>query len=297
MTMVRSDGQPFLGVNGFGVAGDPGTTTLSYGCQDEFGNLGPAGFIGDSTIFKNPGRHVDGSTGLGTDDWIESTGTGSPACFNLGGGYQNSTAGNPNPWASLHCEVYGVAVGAPPPFLDQCNGDGGDQLGCTDCPCMNNAPQGTIGGCLNSAATSARIHASGSSSVGAGDLRVELSGGPPFSFSLLTSGAGIAPASMANPCFGLNSGVRSMLYDGLRCALMTLRHGGRTVQADGTVGITNGGWGPPNGPALGMGGLAGQGGFVPGQTRHFQALMRDFSDQVCMRGLNSSQAITVLFSL
>lgn len=297
MTMVRSDGQPFLGVNGFGVGGDPGFNADSFGCQDQFGFPGPGGFIGDSTVFQNPGRHVDGSTGFGTDDWLESVNGTGPTCFFLGLGYGGSTPAQPNPWASLHCEIYGEAADSPMPIIDQCNGDGGDQMGCTNCPCMNEAAPGTIGGCLNSAGTAARLVASGSNSVGAGDLRLEITGAPPFAFALLVSGAGIAPANVANPCFGMNSGIQSMLFDGLRCALMTFRHGGRTVQPDGTVGVTNGGWGPPNGPAFGMGGLAGHGGFVPGQVRHFQALTRDFPDQVCMRGLNTTQTVTVQFGL
>lgn len=299
MGMVRTDGGPFQGVNGFGLAGDPGTNDFSYGCQDATGAPGPGGFIGDSTSFQNPMHHIDGATGLGTDDWMESVGGPGITCFNFGGGYHTSQDMPfviQNPWASLHCEIFGdpnippVTLG-----LDQCNGDGGNQMGCTNCPCGNNAPQGTLGGCLNSAGTSARILASGSDSISAGDVRIEMVGAPPFSFSLLFSGAKIAPGNMANPCFGLNSGLQSMLFDGLRCALMTLRHGGRTVQPDGTVGMTNGGWGPPNGPANGMGGIPAQGGFMPGETRHFQAFMRDFSDQVCMRGQNTSQAISITF--
>ena len=230
----------------------------------------------------------------------ESVGGPGITCFNFGGGYatsQDQPFVIQNPWASLHCEIYGDPVEIPVTLgIDQCNGDGGDQMGCTNCPCGNNAPPGTIGGCLNSAGTSARILASGSDSIAAGDIRIEMVDAPPFSFSLLFSGNRIAPNNPANPCFGQNSGLQSMLFDGLRCALQTLRHGGRTVQFDGSVGIINGGWGPPNGPALGSGGIPAQGGFVPGQTRHFQAFMRDFSDQVCMRGQNTSQAITVTFT-
>ena len=66
--------------------------------------------------------------------------------------------------------------GAPMGFADSCNGDGGDQAGCTDCPCSNNASQGTVGGCLNSAGTSLRLLGTGSDSISAADLRIEGSG-------------------------------------------------------------------------------------------------------------------------
>ena len=67
---------------------------------------------------------------------------------------------------------------------DICNGDGGDQLGCTNCPCMNNAIAGTVGGCLNSTMTSTRLFATGNTSVSlpefsAVDLRFSLTGAPP----------------------------------------------------------------------------------------------------------------------
>ncbi len=40
-----------------------------------------------------------------------------------------------------------------PTFPVSCTGDGGDQMGCTDCPCNNNTPPGSIGGCRNSSGT------------------------------------------------------------------------------------------------------------------------------------------------
>ena len=65
--------------------------------------------------------------------------------------------------------------------VSYCNGDGGDQMGCTDCPCGNNAPVGTIGGCVNGSSTSARIEATGWPSVSlpagdAADLRFGATG-------------------------------------------------------------------------------------------------------------------------
>ena len=42
-----------------------------------------------------------------------------------------------------------------------CFGDGGDQLGCTDCPCGNTASVGSVGGCLNGAGASGELVAFG----------------------------------------------------------------------------------------------------------------------------------------
>ena len=47
-----------------------------------------------------------------------------------------------------------------------CFGDGGDQMGCSDCPCGNNADFESAGGCLNAAGGSAQLVALGSASVG-----------------------------------------------------------------------------------------------------------------------------------
>lgn len=181
-----------------------------------------------------------------------------------------------------------------------CNGDGGDQSGCTNCPCSNNAPSGTIGGCLNSANTSARLSATGNSSVSLMgdldiDLRFSLVGAPPLSLCILKSGHAVAPVNAVNPCFGMNSGVPSMFYDGLRCSVTnTRRHGGRNATASGTVGLTNSAWGGDGGPPIGL--AKAGGGFVSGQTRYFQVITRDDPLMVCGRGLNGSQAIEVAFT-
>ena len=99
---------------------------------------------------------------------------------------------------------------------------------------------------------------------------------------------------MANPCFGLNSGIQSVSFDGLRCAVgNTRRHGGRSADANGHVGFTNNGWGPPNAP---MAGFAAQSGFVAGQTRHWQVIHREDDTAGCLRGLNTSQAVSVTFA-
>ncbi len=184
-----------------------------------------------------------------------------------------------------------------PIFL--CNGDGGDQLSCTDCPCGNNALAGTIGGCLNSSATSARLHVIGSRSVTTApesthDLRISVTGAPPTSFCRLVSGSAVAPGGMANPCFGLNSGVQSVHFDGLRCAISgILRHGGRSADANGEIGASGDAWGGEGAPNIG---LARQHGFSAGQSHFFQMVNRDFPNLSCMTGLNTTQAVEITFT-
>ena len=179
-----------------------------------------------------------------------------------------------------------------------CNGDGGVP-GCAQCPCGNNAPLGTIGGCLNSSGSSARIYGTGDPSVSlppmsTTDLRLTMTGANTNSLCVMYSGDAVAPGVMTNPCFGLQTGVQSNFFDGLRCAVMNARRAGsRPTDSNGDVGITNNAWGGSNAPNAG---LAVRGGFAAGQTRYFQAQFRENSMQVCMRGLNTSQAIRVTFT-
>ena len=178
-----------------------------------------------------------------------------------------------------------------------CAGDGGDGMGCTPCPCGNDAASTDGGGCINSAGTSARLIRSGSSSVASGGLRFDGDGMTPSSFAVLTSGDNLAPQNPANPCFGTGNGVQSLVLDGLRCAVQnTQRHGGRPVAADGTVGSSTNGWGPPNGPLNGMGGIAAQGGFTSGTTRFFQVFYRELPGTVCLTEQNTTQASGVTFT-
>ena len=187
-----------------------------------------------------------------------------------------------------------------PLVTEFCSGDGGDQMGCTNCPCSNNAPMGTVGGCLNSAGTSARLTASGdpSASLPNGstlDLRFALSGVPANSFCVLTSGDSVAPGNMANPCFGQGSGLQSNLFDGLRCAVgMTRRHGGRAGDSNGEVGVTTNPWGGEGGPNAGIANVGS--GFSTGQTRFFQVVHRENALLSCGTGLNTSQALGVTFA-
>ncbi len=181
---------------------------------------------------------------------------------------------------------------------DLCTGDGGNQMGCTNCPCLNSALPGTVGGCLNSVGTSTQVLASGDPSVSLAsgavhDLRFGLTGAPANSLCVLLSGDAVAPGIMINPCFGLDSGVQSLAMDGLRCAIMnTRRHGARSAGAAGEV-VTDP-WGGEGNPLVGI--AQAGGGFVAGQTRNFQVVHRDDPLLVCQRGLNSSQAVRVLFT-
>ena len=185
------------------------------------------------------------------------------------------------------------------PFPVSCTGDGGDQMGCTDCPCMNNAMPGSGGGCLNSSGNGSRLIATGDTSVSlpmaaTTDLRFSATGGPSFQLFILNSGDAVAPNNPANPCFGLDSGASGMLFDGLRCAVSsTLRNGGRGADSNGEVGVTNAAWGGANNPP---GGIAQFFGYSAGTTKFFQAIHRDSTAANCNTGLNTTQSLEVLFT-
>ena len=200
------------------------------------------------------------------------------------GAPQNSDAGS---WAGT---TYTLV--APPVFplaTDAfCFGDGGDGLGCTNCPCSNDAPAGTVGGCLNSSGLSARLASMGSASVSNDTLRFEVINANPNTFASLISGASRTPLP-GGPACPPGSGVTSVALDGLRCvALSVIRHGARGTNAIGEVGTTNAGWGPPSGP---VGGLVAQGAFAAGQTRYFQVFYREQAAMVCGTGLNTTNAV------
>ena len=179
-------------------------------------------------------------------------------------------------------------------YPEGCNGDGGDGMGCSDCPCGNNSPSGTIGGCINSASTSSRLLATGVGSATGSNvmppLRFECSGVAPSNSCQLTSGNAAAPANAANPCFGLNSGITSVSLDGLRCAVQgVLRHGVRPSDANGDVGVTTNGWGGSNN-------FFNYSTFTAGQTKFFQVIHRDDAAAVCGTGQNTTQYVEVTFT-
>ncbi len=172
-----------------------------------------------------------------------------------------------------------------------CFGDGGDQVGCVNCPCGNNAAAGALGGCLNSTGTSAQLSIMGQASLTEDSLRLEIARANPNTFSLLFSGSDMLPNNPANPC-PPGAGVRSMLFDGLRCVGVALRrHGTRATDVNGNVGVSNAAWGLGDDP---VGGLVQQGAFSAGQTRYFQASYREVGNLGCNTGLNTTNAAAAI---
>ncbi len=233
---------------------------------------------------------VSGSTVAAGAPWEESSTSG------VGGPQTNNDVSDAG-------AVFVFDLNAPPfqsAGVDFCSGDGGDQMGCTHCPCMNNTPIGTVGGCRNSTGGSARLIATGDTSVSlpsgsTTDLRFSLTGAPTGALCVLNSGDSAAPTGAANPCFGLNSGVQAIQFDGLRCAVVnTRRHGGRSASSLGEIGLDGNSWGGEGGPPVGIANAGS--GFVGGQTRYFQVIHRDIPVVWCGRGLNTSQAVEITFT-
>ncbi len=174
-----------------------------------------------------------------------------------------------------------------------CQGDGGDQAGCTNCPCGNNAPLGSSGGCINASGSFSTLIPSGNPSVATDSLRFQVELASPITFGILVSGTSRTPTNPANPCFGQDTGVQSASFDGLRCTSGDLRrHGGRNADSNGAIGTTNPGWGGVDAP---VGGLIAQGGFAAGETRHYQVIYRDDPDFQCGTGLNTTNGASVTF--
>lgn len=175
-------------------------------------------------------------------------------------------------------------------FRSFCYGDGGISPLCTPCPCGNDAPAGTLGGCLNSVGSSARLYVEGMPSVEFDTLRFELEGGLPFSFGVLISGENTPPLASPSGC-PPGVGVQSFLLDGLRCVnTNVIRHGPRGMNGDGDIGLDNNGWGPPSGPP---GGLLDFANLSAGQTRYFQVFYREGVGQGCLTEQNTSNAVGV----
>ncbi|MEM7516669.1 MAG: hypothetical protein AAF368_07075, partial [Planctomycetota bacterium] len=218
------------------------------------------------------------------------------APFNVGDRFRvQGTLVAASPCISTSATVVG-AVATPCPDVEgdsYCFGDGGVTPGCTPCPCGNNAPPGTPGGCLNSSGQSCRLIASGQPSVSQDSLRFTATGAAPNTFGMLVSAMNRLPANAASPCFGLDSGISSPVLDGHRCiGGDALRYVPRATDSNGNIGFTNAGWGPPDGPA---GGVIAYGGYVAGQTREWQLFYRDDINAVCMRGQNTSQGMSIQF--
>ena len=246
----------------------------------------------------SPERELRASNTLPNDSFGESVALWADRVV-IGASYNNTAACNGG-------AMYVFEVGSYEPCVvgDFCFGDGGDQMGCTDCPCGNNAPAGTISGCAHSQSNSlfggrgARLlHGVGCAPIA--DFCFELQEAKPNSFAVLVSASSMAPTGTA-PCASLNPGsgiAQPLVLDGLRCVVSSgsgslLRHGTRAIDASGYVG--------PNG--IGSESAWGNcsatfpnSGFSAGTTRHFQAFYRGGASGGCGTQLNSSQGVTVEF--
>lgn len=177
----------------------------------------------------------------------------------------------------------------PAAFASFCAGDGADLTGCTSCPCSNDAPRGSRGGCLNGAGTSAELLALGIPSQSTDTLRFEVRGGNATTFAILISGVDRLPA---NGVCVAGSGIQSSVLDGLRCAGgALLRHGTRALDSNGDIGVTTSGWGGIDAPAIG---LIARAALNIGETRNFQVFYREDPTLGCGRGQNSTNAVTVM---
>lgn len=157
--------------------------------------------------------------------------------------------------------AFGTPTGTP-----YCFGDGSG----TACPCGNFGGSGE--GCANSTGQGATLQASGGTSVFANAIRFTATQLPPSRPALLFVGDQTV-AGGAGWLFG----------DGLFCA------GGSIQRFDVHVADAQGAasWGP---------GLAGTGGWAPGDLRRFQVWFRDPAGGPCSAGFNTSHAVEVLFS-
>ena len=193
--------------------------------------------------------------------------------------------------ASLLITLEEIVVGSVFPL--SCHGDSA-QASCGFCPCSNNAPIGTLGGCTNSNGSSALLVGSGNPSVAADTLRFSVRNSVPQTFGILQSGS----TQPASPGCTPGSGITSPNGNGLRCIIgLQLRHGVRRSDSDGAIvlseslaGVNNPSWGGDGGsPAS----LISQAGFAAGQVRHFQFTYREPVTFGCQSGLGSSNAVSV----
>ena len=143
----------------------------------------------------------------------------------------------------------------------------GDGSGLT-CPCGNLGAPGE--GCANSSGGGAILSPAGSNDALLDDLNFLVTQGPPSIPGILFTGTAQAGA-----------GNGSLFGDGLLCAAGTIqRLDVRFLDGSGSAS-----WGP---------GLRVDGGWSPGDTRHFQAWYRDVGGP-CSGGFNTSHGVTISF--
>ncbi len=144
----------------------------------------------------------------------------------------------------------------------------GDSTG-SACPCGN---PGAGAGCKNSSGSGGMLISDGGASVGADDLI--------FMASSLLPGE---PALLLCGLTTVNGGSGLPFGDGLRCT------GGSAVR----LGVQ---WPNASGDASWGPGLAGSGGWIAGDTRHFQGWYRDPVGSPCATGFNLTNGVSVVFT-
>lgn len=162
---------------------------------------------------------------------------------------------------------------APAPIapVSFCNGDASG----TPCPCGNDAPAGTLGGCVNSLGASARLEAFG-------ETRVSLD-----SLSLVGFGLTNSTAIFLQGTARVNGGAGAVFGDGLSCIGGSLtRLGSRTASAN-TATVPGG-----------VGQLVSvRGGCLPGDVRQYQIYYRNAAQAYCTpETFNLSNALEITWT-
>lgn len=153
-----------------------------------------------------------------------------------------------------------------PPATPYCFGDGSG----TACPCGNPGDAGE--GCRNSSGSGGIAASTGGGSIAANNLGVTAT-------QLIQN----QPALLFGGDNSLNGGAGLVFGDGLRCAGGNIRRlGVRVPNASGTAS-----WGP---------GLAGQGGYVSGQTARLQVWYRDPVGGPCGTTFNLTNGLELTFT-
>ena len=201
----------------------------------------------------------------------------------------NSNSSLSNAWPFDAANDFGGCGPTAPPVESFCFGDGGVSVGCTPCPCSNDAPSGSVGGCMNTSGIWGILYSTGVASVSVDTLRFDFFGATANTFAVLASADNRLPA-VGGAC-ATGSGITAATLDGLRCIGGNLRRHG--TRATNSAGASSAPWGPPGGPA---GGLIAQGGFSAGQVRQFQVFYRDLATAGCGTGQNTTNACSVTFA-
>ncbi len=178
-----------------------------------------------------------------------------------GDGLHDVIVGIPGPLTGAAMVLSGSL---PPPFTSFCFGDGG----VTPCPCDNHD---AAAGCANSSGQGALLGASGSSSLSADDLLLDLESHLPGRPALLFTGV-----NQVNGGHGLPFG------DGLRCVGGGVLRLGVQI-ADGTGRAQ---WGP---------GLSSGTDWMAGMSSYLQAWYRDPGASPCGSEFNTSNGMAVFF--